>query len=211
MELPLNGIQAVIFDLDGTLYDKSRLPLRLIVSDLPHLRMLGHERKARKELMGRWFGNEPAVYDALFSRVAELSHTDPERVRRWYGQRYMPLMQAILRRHYRLEPWVPDLLADLRRQGLRLAVYSDYGCLRERLEALRFDPAWVDILADAPQLGGLKPCRQSAEKLCQLLGTPPGQTLMVGDRDDTDGESARRCGMPFLLAGVRPPKQRPTP
>lgn len=195
--LDLGDARAVIFDLDGTLYNKSRLPLRLVMSDLPHMAMLGHERKARKELMGHWFGDEQAYYDTLYARVAELSHTSPSRAIHWYEQRYMPNMQRILRRHYQLEPWVEGMLSDLRQRGIKTAVYSDYGCLRERLEALGFDCSWVDVVADAPALGGLKPCRQSTEKLCALLGVSPSETLMVGDRDDTDGESARRCGMRF--------------
>ena len=110
----------------------------------------------------------------------------------------MPNMQRILRRHYRVEPWVEGMLADLRQRGVKTAVYSDYGCLRERLEALGFDCAWVDVVADAPNLGGLKPSREAAMKLCSMLGVDPKATLMVGDRDDTDGETARRCGMRFL-------------
>ena len=197
-QLPLDGIRAVIFDLDGTLYNKKGLPLRLIAADVPHMLMLGNERKARKELMGQWFGEEATYYCKLFARVAELSHSTPEKARHWYEHHYMPNMQRILRRHYRVEPWVEGMLADLRQRGVKTAVYSDYGCLRERLEALGFDCAWVDVVADAPNLGGLKPSRDAAMKLCSMLEVDPTATLMVGDRDDTDGETARRCGMRFL-------------
>ena len=198
-QLPLDGIRAVIFDLDGTLYNKKGLPLRLVLADLPHMFMLGNERKARKELKGQWFGEEAAYYHTLYARVAELSHSSADAAREWYEQRYMPQMQRLLRRHYHVEPWVESMLADLRRDGIKTAVYSDYGCLRERLEALGFDCGWVDIVADAPSLGGLKPCRESTMRLCELLDIKPEETLMVGDRDDTDGESARRCGMKFKI------------
>ena len=60
IELSLGTAKAVIFDLDGTLYNKKGLPLRLIAADVPHMFMLGNERKSRKELMGRWFGDERA-------------------------------------------------------------------------------------------------------------------------------------------------------
>lgn len=193
----LGTAKAVIFDLDGTLYNKKGLPLRLIAADVPHMFMLGNERKARKELMGRWFGDEQAYYEALYARVAEMSHSTADKARRWYEDRYMPQMQRILKRHYHVEPWAEGMMADLRQRGIRTAVYSDYGCLRERLEALGFDCSWVDVVADAPALGGLKPCKESALSLCKMLGVDPTDTLMVGDRDDTDGESARRCGMRF--------------
>lgn len=197
IELSLGTAKAVIFDLDGTLYNKKGLPLRLIAADVPHMFMLGNERKARKELMGRWLGDEQAYYEALYARVAEMSHSTADKARRWYEDRYMPQMQRILKRHYHVEPWAEGMMADLRQRGIRTAVYSDYGCLRERLEALGFDCSWVDVVADAPALGGLKPCKESALSLCTMLGVDPTDTLMVGDRDDTDGESARRCGMRF--------------
>lgn len=197
IELSLGTAKAVIFDLDGTLYNKKGLPLRLIAADVPHMFMLGNERKARKELMGLWFGDEQAYYEALYARVAEMSHSTADKARRWYEDRYMPQMQRILKRHYHVEPWAEGMMADLRQRGIRTAVYSDYGCLRERLEALGFDCSWVDVVADAPALGGLKPCKESALSLCKMLGVDPTDTLMVGDRDDTDGESARRCGMRF--------------
>ena len=75
IELSLGTAKAVIFDLDGTLYNKKGLPLRLIAADVPHMFMLGNERKARKELMGRWCGDEHAYYEALYARVAEMSHS----------------------------------------------------------------------------------------------------------------------------------------
>ena len=111
-------------------------------------------------------------------------------------------VMLILKRHYHIEPWAESLMADLRRKGIRTAVYSDYGCLRERLEALGFDCSWVDVVADAPALGGLKPCKESALRLCTMMGVDPAETLMVGDRDDTDGESARRCGMRFQMVAL---------
>ena len=40
-------ISAVIFDLDGTLYDNKRLPLRLILADPLNVLTLAAERKAR--------------------------------------------------------------------------------------------------------------------------------------------------------------------
>lgn len=203
LHLDTEGIKAVIFDLDGTLYRKSGLPLKLICSDLRHMFVLGNERKARAELKGRWFGDEQAYYDALYERVAQLSHISRCMAKRWYEQGYMPSMQRVLRRCYSIEPWVEGLLSDLRRQGIKLAVYSDYGCLNERLEALGFDRRWVDVTADAPSLGGLKPCKQSGDRICEMLGVAPAEILMVGDRDDTDGETARRCGMRFQLVELK--------
>ena len=187
--------KAVIFDLDGTLYDKRGLVRRLMWSQVCHGRlfMLGHERAVRKALKGRHFDSEEAFYEAFFARFQH-----PDAARKWYFETYMPDTIAILRRSYHIAPWVAEMLGSLRSDGVKIAVFSDYGCVREKLEALGFDPAWADYLFDAPALGGLKPCRESFEKICHQMGVQPSECLTVGDRDDTDGEGARSVGMPFV-------------
>ena len=65
----MTEIKAVIFDLDGTLYDKSRLPFRLIIRQILRgkLFMLKRERTVRKELKGIYFGDEAKFEDAFIS------------------------------------------------------------------------------------------------------------------------------------------------
>ena len=47
------------------------------------------------------------------------------------------------------------------------------------------------------RLGGLKPCKESFEKICRALDLHPEECLMVGDREDTDGDGAKSVGMAF--------------
>lgn len=199
MHLDLEGVRAVVFDLDGTLFDKSKLPLHLVLSDPLYMFVLNNERKARKTLAGVYFGNERTYYETLYGKVAISSHISAKRAKWWYDHRYMPTMIKVLRKHYRLRPWVSELLPELKRKGVKVAVYSDYGCVSQRLDALGFNPEWADVITDAPSLGGLKPSKESVMALCALLHVSPGESLMVGDKDETDGESARRCGMKFQL------------
>ena len=186
--------KAVIFDLDGTLYDKSGLARRLITSQLlqGRLGMLKREREVRKILRGKHFGNEDAFYDAFFAQFDR-----PELARRWYFEEYMPDMVRILRKHYRTAPWVERSAMELRTNGVKVAVFSDYGFVREKLSAIGFNLAWADYLFDAPSLGGLKPCKESFERICQEMDMQPPECLMVGDREDTDGDGARSVGMAF--------------
>ena len=187
--------RAVIFDLDGTLYDKSGLARRLIFAELlrGRLRMLKREREVRKELRGQHFGSEDAFYDVFFACFDR-----PEMARRWYFEEYMPDMVAILRKHYRIAPWVETMMLELRTNGKKVVVFSDYGFVEEKLRAIGFRLDWADRIFDAPSLGGLKPCRESFETLCHEIGCPPSDCMMVGDRDDTDGAGARAVGMPFV-------------
>lgn len=189
--------KAIIFDLDGTLYDKSGLARRLVLSQLKKggLRMLKREREVRKELRGRHYESEEAFYEAFFAQFPR-----PELARRWYFETYMPDMVRILREHYRIAPWVETSMAEIRAYGQKVVVFSDYGCVREKLKAIGFKLQWADYLFEAPALGGLKPCKESFERICQEIGCQPSDCLMVGDREDTDGDGARNVGMAFQRA-----------
>ena len=91
------------------------------------------------------------------------------------------------------------LVQEAKAQGLQLAIYSDYGCVIEKLEALGIDPSLFDLMVAAPELGALKPSEPCARRVMELLGAKPETTLFVGDREDKDGESARAVGAKFLL------------
>lgn len=189
-------MKTLIFDLDGTLYDKSGLARRLVWAQVRRgkLSLLRREREVRKLLRGKNFGSEEAFYKAFFKRFPH-----PERARRWYFEEYMPDMVAILRKHYRIAPWVENQMLELRTNGRKIAVFSDYGFVQKKLEAIGFRLSWADYLFEAPALGGLKPCKASFGRICQEMGMQPSDCLMVGDRDDTDGKGARAVGMAFTL------------
>lgn len=186
--------KAIIFDLDGTLYDKSGLVRRLIWSQIlrGRLFMLGHERDVRRRIRGVDFGDEQNFSTAFFNLFRNPN------AKEWFYRCYLPDTVKILRNHYHIAPWVEPTVKQLREDGIKVAVFSDYSFVREKLEALGFDPEWADYLFEAPVLGGLKPCKESFGKICKAMNLLPGECLMVGDREDTDGDGARNVGMAFV-------------
>lgn len=186
-------IKAVIFDLDGTLYNKSHLHIHIIVNQLLRgkLFILKREREVRAKLKGMHFGSEEAFYDNFFKNIGK------KNARNWYFDCYMPQMAKVLRKHYHLAPWVKEYIMPLREKGVKIVVFSDYGFVEEKLDAIGFERQWADYLFDAPSLGGLKPCRESFLGVCEKIGIEPQHCLMVGDRDDTDGAGAKSVGMQF--------------
>ena len=199
-DLPLEGIRAVVFDLDGTLYDKRFLPLRLVFSDLKNATMMASERNARRKLKGLYFGSADAFYKSLFSHISSHQNVPYLRAKEWYFGEYMPLMISVLDKHYKAGAFVAPLLQELRSRDIKTAVFSDYRNVDEKLKALGVDPECFDYRLAAPELGGLKPNRQLFERVLETLGVKASEALMIGDRDDTDGTGAQSVGMRFVKA-----------
>lgn len=191
--------KAVIFDLDGTLYDSRGLGRRLVMSSPRYVRMLAAERSARRALAGKYFpdGGARAVYDEFFGMIARRRETTVDEVSEWFWNIYMKDMVSILRRRYRARRGLVAVLEALRAEGYRLAVFSDYGAVDAKLRAIGLDPELFDGLYDSPSMGGLKPCREAFRNVCEDMGVKPSDCYFVGDREDTDG-GAVKAGMRFI-------------
>lgn len=187
-----------VFDLDGTLYDSKGMPLRLIFGDLRHCLLLKSERTVRRIFRGKPFEDADDYYDTLFDAISQERKVPVEAVRKWYFEGYMPQTVAILKAHYRARPEVPALFEWIHARGGRIAVISDYGFVREKLDAIGITEGMVDYEFEAPALGGLKPCTRTYKKMLEILGLPLEEILMVGDRLDTDGRGAIDAGIEFF-------------
>lgn len=202
-------MQAVFFDLDGTLYNKKGLAKRIVVDALLRgrlseggswrplscLRLLMLERSERRRLAGLDIGT--VGYDTLFGAVSRRCAFSVDTVREWYYDWYMKTMVAELEAHYNIDGEVMRQAEELKTRGVKLAVLSDYGCIESKLRALGCSPELFDALLDAPSLGGFKPAGCVFRAACQVLGVNPAECEMFGDRPDTDGGCVS-VGMKFV-------------
>jgi phosphoglycolate phosphatase/putative hydrolase of the HAD superfamily len=196
-----DAVRAVVFDVDGTLYDQRRMRRRMAAVLLLHclrhpqqlglLRTVQIFRRIREELGEEEVGD---VARAQYRRPAERLAIDPETVRRvaedWLGERplaHLPACRA---------PAIDTLFAALRDTGRTIAVFSDY-LIEDKLNALGLR-ADLCVSALDPDVDRLKPNARGLERILQRLDLPAAACVMIGDRDDRDGEAARRVGMPFL-------------
>ena len=93
---------------------------------------------------------------------------------------------------------VLKIIDDGQQKGLTMAVFSDYGCVEEKLRAIGIDSKCFALCVDAPSLGALKPEKTIVLDLLKQLNADPRTTLFIGDRDDKDGEAARVVGAHFM-------------
>lgn len=187
------AFSGVIFDLDGTLYAmKKSVRVTTLLNTMPRSRHFFKYLKVRHAQQGKDFGTKEKL----------LSHINEEMKKAGISEKFerevfYPAFVKTLSSH-RNRPQLITFVKYLKKLGVKTAVFSDYGIIDERLEALGFDKELFDVRVSSEDFGAFKPCSRSFAEVVNKLELQPSQILMVGDRDDTDGEGARSIGMPFF-------------
>ncbi|MBQ5626171.1 MAG: HAD family hydrolase [Paludibacteraceae bacterium] len=198
LALKISNAKLVIFDLDGTLYDKRHLSFRMVCHALGDIRKMQAERKTRAGMKGMWLEDEQTFYHTYFQQLAKQLHSAPDMAKQWYEKRYMPLMVKTIGKYQHVSKWVLPFIHDCQQKGIKMVVLSDYGHATEKLEALGLSPTLFDWVVSAPELGGLKPAPQLMQIVTKQMGVTAEECLVIGDREDTDGEMARKAGAEFV-------------
>ena len=192
-----NGVRTVVFDLDGTVYDKRGLAGRMVGKLWWCLPLLAAERLARRNMHYVQFADEEEFFGYFFATMSRGHWWGAGIAAEWYRHVYIPTMVRLIGKYQKTRPEVLALMAECRERGIRMSVYSDYGAVAEKLEVLGIDPGQFELLVSAPELGALKPCEPCVRRVMEMLGAEGESTLFVGDREDKDGASARAVGAKF--------------
>lgn len=203
MQIDFNVLTAdtrlVIFDLDGTLYKKNGMVLKMLCAAPLDCVKMWAERKTRKQLRGVWSQDETTFYETYFQTMATYCSQSAEQLREWYFCRYMPLMVDVIGRYYKPVEWLANIVGECKQRDIKLVILSDYGHTYEKLNALGIDAQLFDWIISAPELGGLKPASQLIHKVAKQFSISVEKCLVIGDRIDTDGELASAVGAKFFL------------
>jgi len=192
----LQGIAAVAFDLDGTLYPTYRLNVRLLPFLFRHGRLLSALGKART-IIRREQEQSPAsarhdFYDYQARVTAGLLRAQPDQIK----EKINNLIYRGWERHFsqiKLFPHVRELLDELRAAGLKLGLLSDFPP-KVKLEKLGLARCWDAVLC-SEDIGAIKPAIQPFIELSHTLGCPPEQMLYVGNSRRYDVAGAAQAGM----------------
>ena len=191
-----SSVKTVIFDLDGTLYPMTKRfkPLFALFS-FPHSLKLPKYMKLRDKYRGEEWSDAKELKATIYRDVEELLGVKSGE--KWHDKVLYPAFFKAIK-YSKPRSRLKELITTLKERGYQLVVLSDFGCVEERVEALGLDISLFSHLLSSEDLGGFKPNRRPFEELLKITGAEAESTLMVGDRDDTDGAGARKMGIEFI-------------
>jgi len=198
----LSSTRLVVFDMDGTLYRQDVVRAHMARMLATHLlwssrgrrkiRIIRRFRQVREELADR---EERGILLKQYAMVSEELAVGVDEVRQvtteWLEERPLPVLARAA------QPAVRELFDALMAAGLRIAVLSDYPA-REKLAALGLSAEMV-VSATETDVDCFKPLTAGLEKIIGAANERPERVLMIGDRDERDGECARRAGARYLI------------
>lgn len=206
-ELDWAGVKAVIFDVDGTLYDQSRLRKKMLFSLLSYymwrpwrireMLMLSHFRTERERRAGQGSVDlERAQYDWCAENKGYPVHKLKEVVERWIFQHPIRYLAGCT------YPGTQELFAVLRQKDIKIAIYSDYKA-HDKLKAMGLVADLVVSSTD-PDVNQLKPDPKGLLHTISQLGLTTKDCLFIGDRQEMDGDCALQAQVPYLIIEKKP-------
>lgn len=200
------GLKALIFDVDGTLYEQGPVRramlyrlLRVYLADPAGgfftLRALRAYRNAQETLRtARSVGDIANAQLMLASRrLGASAESITSCVARWMEDEPLPLLASSMRKG------MAGLLQEAKRRGLGLAVCSDYPAHR-KLAAMDLAGVFdVVVTAQDPEVQSFKPDPTSLEVTLRRLGVRNDQAIYIGDRPDVDTVAASRAGIQHFI------------
>ncbi|MEI9937113.1 MAG: HAD family hydrolase [Pseudomonadota bacterium] len=200
--------EAWLVDLDGTLYTARWVKLAMAAElalfgwpALKTLRQFRHDHEALRQeqsaaqALATVHASPFAAQLARTAKALNLPVPEVEQVvQRWMFERPGKWIARFPRRALLAE------LSAFKAQGGLTALVSDYPAER-KIDALGARNLFDVIVANGEAHGPrrLKPDPEGFLQAAELLKVAPARCLVIGDRDDADGEAARAAKMGFRL------------
>ena len=196
-----NEIKCVVFDVDGTLYDQTKLRRLMLFDligdaiskmDLQIIFILKHYRKLRESMADQEVDGFELTLIELTAKVVGCSEDQVRAaVELWILKRPIRYISKCM------HSGLPELFNNLRKSGKLIGVLSDYPA-DEKLLAMGLAADFI-VCASDPKIAILKPHPRGLIELLQIAKINPNQTVLIGDRPERDGLVAERVGVRSLI------------
>ena len=193
-------IDAVIFDLDGTLYKQSkvrsvmiwRLLIHAILGGYRDILIVMHYRQNMEKLANK---PTPNLHQLQFLETAKVFLLEEREIKEIIHKWMIIKPLDILKKS--VYPDVNRLFKILRGRGIKIGIFSDYPAV-EKLKILGLE---VDAICSSTEkdVSKLKPNPAGLLKVLDQLNTNPVRAIMIGDREDRDLLCANSLGVPCLI------------
>ena len=184
------GITAIAFDIDGTLYASHSLYCRIIPHFLKHLRFYLKYNKVRKLLHHTAPLAHFYEYQArnLARLTGDSSEVAAQKIKSMVYDGMKPYFDKI-----KCFDYVPEAFQKFKEAGLKVAILSDFP--PEQKGEIWGVKQYCDVILGSEEAGALKPSKYPFGILAQKLGVNPEQILYVGNSVKYDVEGAKNAGM----------------
>lgn len=166
------------------------MPVRedLTIGDIKALHVF---RKTRQKLASTEYNNIDDLQYCLASKERHIGVDDLKAlVNLWIYEtplRFIPGCKF---------PFVNDFIGDLQKKGVRIGFFSDYPG-HQKLDALGIKGDAV-VCSTEKVVDRFKPHPQGLLVASQRLEVDITDCILIGDRNEKDGQCAKRAGIPFI-------------
>ncbi|MCR5217136.1 HAD family hydrolase [Treponema sp.] len=196
----IEGIKAVAFDIDGTLYPTWKLFIRMPFYFFSHFSFYYKFNKVRHKMhhtapLGDFFEYQARLYAA----IAGLSPADAKKeIKKISYDGLTPFFRKI-----KPYPHVYESIKAMKDAGLKIGILSDFP--PEQKEDIWGIRDLCDVCIGSEESGALKPSKYPFGILAQKLNLKPQEILYVGNSRKYDIEGAKNAGMKsaYILSGIR--------
>jgi putative hydrolase of the HAD superfamily len=195
-------LEAVAFDLDGTLYPNSNFYVYIIpfiLKKWKFLRAFGQARNIIRSQQEECETENRDFYTVQAQETAKLLKLDDsyirtikERIEREIYRGWEPHFKNV-----KLFPHIKKTLHFLKERRLKVGLLSDFPC-KQKIVNLGLEGFW-DVELCSEEVGVLKPGGKPFFLLADLMGVRPEQALYVGNSVRYDIKGAQRAGMKTAL------------